>query len=109
MAAETPTPSDETPVLYTTRRGLATVSFSFGLWGTLVFWWYPFGMAIATLGLIFGLIAVACGFRAKADGTGEPLAYVGIFLGATGLSLALLAYRFMQMAFEGGITGELYQ
>ena len=109
MAAETPVQSDETSVLNTTRRGLATVSFAFGLWGTLVFWWYPFGMSIAALGLIFGLISVAFGFRAKADGTGEQLAYAGIFLGATGLSLALLVYRFMQMAFEGSITGELYQ
>ncbi len=109
MAAEPPAPSDQTSVLYTTRRGLATASFSFGFWGTLVFWWYPFGMCVATLGLIFGLISVACGFKSRADGTGEPLAYVGIFLGATGLSLALLVYRFMQMAFEGSITGELYQ
>ena len=55
-----PPPSNE-PVRMTTRRGIATASFALGLWGTLVFWWYPFRLFIASFGLVIGLIALACG------------------------------------------------
>jgi hypothetical protein len=39
------------------------------------------------------------GWRAGKDG--EHLAWLGLFFGSTGLGLAVVAYRFMQFAFEG--------
>jgi len=95
-----PTPGI-TPITYTTRRGIATASFALAMWGSLVFWWYPFGMALCAVGFVLGLISVAMGIRVKADVTGEPLGWAGIGFSTLGLSLSVAAYRFMQMAFEG--------
>jgi hypothetical protein len=97
------TPPKLTPLTHTTKRGFATASFSLGLWGTLTFWWYPFGLCVATLGVIFALISIAMGWRAGKDG--EHLAWLGLFFGVTGQGLAIAAYRFVQIAFEGGVTG----
>jgi hypothetical protein len=88
-----------TPLKHTTKRGFAAASFCLGLWGTLTFWWYPFGLCIATVGLTFAIISIAMGWRAGKDG--EHLAWLGAFFGATGVGLAITAYRFMQLAFEG--------
>lgn len=95
-----------TPLTSTTKRGFATASFSFGLWGSLVFWWYPFGFAIASLGVLFGIISVLLGFRAGKDG--EHLAWGGIVIGSIGASLAVASYRFMQLAFEGSVTTQSF-
>jgi len=94
-------PPDVTPVTYTTRRGIATASFALAMWGSLVFWWYPFGMTLCAVGLVLGIISVVMGYRVKTDVTGEPLAWAGIGFSTIGLSLGVAAYRFMQMAFEG--------
>jgi hypothetical protein len=91
-----------TPAIATTKRGFATASFSLGLWGLMVFWWYPFGMTIAGMGVLFGVVTLALGIRAGKDG--ENLALLGIFLGSTSISFAIGAYRFMQLAFEGTFT-----
>jgi hypothetical protein len=111
MATEphSPPPPPSTPVHYTTRRGIATASFSLATWGTLVFWWYPFGMMIASLGVAFGLIALAMGFKARVDGRyGENLAAVGVVIGSIGVGAAVTVYRFMQLAFEGAPTADWY-
>jgi hypothetical protein len=110
MATETRTPPPpSTPIRYTTRRGIATASFSLGLWGALVFWWYPFGMLLAALGVVFGLIALALGFRARVGGReGENLALVGVLTGSVGVGLSLSVYRFMQLAFEGAPTADWF-
>lgn len=96
-----PTPPGLTPLKSTTRRGLATASFSLGLWGLAVFWWYPFGIFIASVGLFLGVLTLALGIRAGKDG--ENLAALGVFLASSALGLAFAAYRFMQMAFEGTV------
>lgn len=98
-----PSPSKLNPVTHTTRRGFATASFCLGLWGTLTFWWYPFGLCVATVGLVFALISIVMGWRGGKDG--EHLAWLGLFFGLTGQGLAFASYRFVQIAFEGGITG----
>jgi hypothetical protein len=87
-----------TPATSTTKRGIATASFTLGLWGLLVFWWYPFGMLMASVGIICGIVTQLMGIRAGKDG--ENLALVGIFLGCCSLGFAIGSYRFMQMAFE---------
>lgn len=102
MAIEAP--HKPTPLAATTRRGFATASFSFGVWGMLVFWWYPFGMAIAALGVVFGVISLLFGIRAGKDG--ENLAAYGVVFGLIGVSLAIGVYRFVQTAFEGAPTAD---
>lgn len=92
-------PPPQTSVRRTTSRGIATVSFSLGLWGTMIFWWYPIGMIFATVGLLLGLLSLARGIRVA----GQPhdnLAFAGVVMGATGLTAGLLVYRGMQFFFE---------
>lgn len=95
-----------TPITYTTRRGIAAASFCLGLWGTLTFWWYPFGLIIATIALTLAIVSIAMGWRAGKDG--EHLAWLGLFFGATGQGLAIVSYRFMQLAYEGTPPPLLY-
>lgn len=102
-ATESPpqSPPGVTPVTHTTRRGVATASFALAMWGSIVFWWYPFGMALCTVAFVLGVVSVTLGYRVKADVTGEPLAWAGIGFSSVGLGLSFAAYRFMQFAFEG--------
>lgn len=92
-------PPKITPITQTTKRGFAAASFCLGLWGTLTFWWYPFGLCMATLGLTFAVISIFMGWRAGKDG--EHLAWLGLLFGSIGIGLAISAYRFVQLAFEG--------
>ncbi|HEY2785670.1 MAG TPA: hypothetical protein VGJ05_11935 [Fimbriiglobus sp.] len=83
----------------TTRRGVAAVSFSFGLWGILVFWWYPFGLCLGTAAVVLGAITWGLGIRAGKDG--EHLAIGSVLLGSIVIGLALSVYRGMQFFFDG--------
>ncbi|OWK36190.1 hypothetical protein [Fimbriiglobus ruber] len=83
----------------TTKRGFAAASLSLALWGSLVFWWYPFGFALATTGVILGVISVCLGFRSGRYG--ENLAWAGIAIGTVGCSMAVAIYRFQQLALDG--------
>ena len=94
-----PAPPKITPITHTTKRGFATASFCLGLWGTLTFWWYPFGLCLGALATLFALISIVMGWRAGKEG--QHLAWLGLFFGSTAVGLAITAYRFMQMAFEG--------
>ena len=99
-APSTPTtPPKITPLTSTTKRGFATASFCLGLWGTLTFWWYPFGLCLASLGLTFAVISIIMGWRAGKDG--QHLAWLGLLFGGSGVGAAIAAYRFVQLAFEG--------
>jgi hypothetical protein len=104
METETETPRPITPVTSTTRRGFATASFSLGLWGLAVFWWYPFGFAVAALGVLFGVIALLLGIRTGRGG--ENLALAGIAFGLFGVGFGLAVYRVMQTAFEGAPSAD---
>lgn len=98
-APASPAPQPKlTPLKSTTKRGLATASFCLGLWGTLTFWWYPFGLAVAGVGLTLAVIAIVMGWRAGKEG--QHLAWLGAFFGASGVGAAISAYRYVQLAFE---------
>ena len=99
QTAATPTTLKRTPISHTTRRGMATASFSLGFWGTVVFWWYPFGMALCAVGLVLGLISLALGIRAGKDG--ENIGLLGVIFCSIGLGLSATVYRFWQLAFRG--------
>lgn len=71
-------------------RGMGVVSFSLGFFSILVFWWFPFGLCLATAGFIFGSIAYLRGVRV---GDGDNLAFVGPLLCAISLSIGI-TYRF---------------
>ncbi len=100
------TPPNWTPITATTKRGFATASLALGVWGMLVFWWYPLGLFLAATGLLLGLISVALGIRAGKQG--EHLAAWGVVFSSVGIGLALGVYRFVQYAFEGSMTGTLF-
>jgi len=106
---ETPTSApvapNRTPLTSTTKRGLATASLSFGLWGSLVFMWYPFGFMIASLAIVFATISIVMGWRAGSKG--EHLAWLGLFFGLVGTGSAFASYIFMQIAFEGAPTSNV--
>ena len=87
------------PLTHTTRRAFATASFCLGLWGAMTFWMYPFGMLAGAVGATFGVISVALGIRAGAQG--QHLAWGGIAFGSMAVGNAILIFRFYQLAFEG--------
>jgi hypothetical protein len=91
-------PPKITPLTHTTQRGFATSSLCLGIWGTLTFWWYPFGLAAAGLATVFAVISILKGWRAGKDG--EHLAWLGLLFGVSGVGAAITAYRFVQLAFE---------
>ena len=97
--AAAPVPQKVTPITHTTRRAIATSSLTLGVWGCLVFWWYPFGILIASAATAMALISIALGWRAGKEG--QHLAWLGLFFGGSGVGMAVAAYRFMQFVFDG--------
>jgi hypothetical protein len=83
----------------TTRRGVATISFCFGLWGLAVFWWYPYGMMLGFLAIAIGSVTLLMGVRAGKDG--ENLSWGGVILGSIVVGSAFAVHRLMQVIFEG--------
>jgi hypothetical protein len=102
---ETPPAPEVTPVTWTTRRGIAAWSFCIGLWTTLVFWWYPYSVFAATVGLLLGLLSLVMGWRAGKNG--ENLALGGVLLCGNVLALTILVYRGAQM-FYGDLASFVY-
>ena len=86
---------DGTPTL----RGIALASVSLGFFGSMVFWWYPFGMMLCTVGLVLGLFGLVMNLRVGLDGHRLPA--VGAALSASGLTVALLVWRGMQILVGG--------
>lgn len=109
MATDTPTigsaealvgtRTDETSPLHTTRRGMAAASLCFGFWSGLVFWWYPYSIFIAVVGLTLGVVAKLMGV--KVERHGADLAVIGIVLNSMTLGTTFAVYRMLQFYFEG--------
>jgi hypothetical protein len=98
-APATPAPPQKvTPLTHTTKRGFATASFVLGLWGSLTFWWYPFGMMVAGLATLFSLICIVMGWRAGKEG--QHLAWLGLLFGMNGVGAAITCYRVVQLVYE---------
>ena len=83
----------------TTLRGMATASFCLGIWSDLTFWWYPFGLCVAAVAVVLGLVTIACGIRAGRHG--ENLALGGVLFGLNAFGMAAVVFRGMQFFFEG--------
>jgi hypothetical protein len=99
MASETTTEvAPETPVVFTTRRGIATASFCLGLWGSLTFWWFPFGMWVGLIALGLGTYANVRGWRANTQS--DSLATIGMVLGGLAIGACYTSYRVMQVFFD---------
>ena len=92
-------PQKVTPITHTTRRAIAVSSLTLGVWGCLVFWWYPFGIMIASTATAMALLSIAMGWRAGKEG--QHLAWLGLFFGGSGAGMAVASYRFMQFVFDG--------
>jgi hypothetical protein len=60
-------------------RGLATASVGLGFFSMVVFWWYPFGLMLASAGLFFGLVCLGLRVRGR---EGQNMALVGATLSA---------------------------
>ncbi len=75
---------------------MAAASIGLGFWSSIVFWWYPFGGILATVGLVLGLISMARGVRGP---RGENFALIGVLLCSLTLSVTLTlnhVLRFLQ-------------
>ena len=59
-------------------RGVAVASVGLGFWSLLVFWWYPYGLIISSVGLLLGLTCLALKVRGGLHG--ENLALIGTTL-----------------------------
>jgi hypothetical protein len=64
---------------------MAAASIGLGFWSSIVFWWYPFGPILATVGLVLGIISLARGVRGP---RGENFAFIGVCICAVSLSIS---------------------
>lgn len=76
-------------------RGASVASISLGFFSMVVFWWYPFGLFLASAGFVIGLFCLICKTRGL---YGENLALIGTTLCAIVVSVILtltFGIRFM--------------
>ena len=90
--ATRPSPN-ESPV----QRGIAVASVSLGFFSLCVFWWFPFTVILASVGLTAGLRSLLRGVKGGLHG--ENLALAGTALCATSLGVSVtlnLVLRYLQ-------------
>ena len=76
--------------------GMAGASIGLGFFSSIVFWWYPFGPILASVGLVLGLITMVRGVRGP---RGENFPLVGVALCSASLSISFTlnhVLRFLQ-------------
>jgi hypothetical protein len=79
-----PPPADR-PKYSPPTSGIAVASVALGFFSMLVFWWKPFGMLLAAVGFVLGVVSLAVGNRGGLRG--ENLALGGTLI--CGFSLAV--------------------
>jgi hypothetical protein len=72
-------------------RGIAAASVGLGFFSLLVFWWFPFGLCLASVGLILGVGSAIVGI--KGGLRGENLALLGATICAISIGTTLAVYR----------------
>ena len=95
--ANTTTPAvTPTRIVQPIAGGMAGASIGLGFFSSIVFWWYPFGPILATVGLILGIITMVRGVRGP---RGENFPLAGVAICATSLSISFTlnhVLRFLQ-------------
>lgn len=79
------------------QRGIAVASVSLGFFSLCVFWWFPFTVVLASVGLTAGLRSLARGVKGGLHG--ENLALVGTALCSISLGISVtlnLVLRYLQ-------------
>lgn len=95
-----PSPPETTTPAYTApTRGIAVASVSLGFFSMIVFWWKPFGMVLAVVGLILGLVSLAIGN--KGGLRGENLALAGTGICAFSLTIIITIYSALGIVMWG--------
>ena len=89
MESPPPPPTDQA-VYAAPTRGFAVASVALGFFSMIVFWWKPFGLCLAAVGFVLGLVSMATGNRGGLRG--ENLALIGTAICAFTLSLILAIY-----------------
>lgn len=88
--APPPPPAADEPAYTAPTRGIAVASVALGYFSLIVYFWKPFGMWLAAVGLTLGLVSLAVGN--KGGGRGENLALAGTLICSVSLSITATVY-----------------
>lgn len=94
---------EETERFSAPMRGLPVASCGLGFFSMVVFWWFPFGMMLATGSIILGAISLLLGI--KGSTLGQNLALIGLSFGMTGLGTGVILYRGLHLLLVDYIAG----
>jgi hypothetical protein len=91
MEPPTPPGTGSGPEYSPTVRGIATASTALGFFSLIVFWWKPFGLILASTGLVLGIISLAMGNSGSLRGE-DNMAWAGTMICAFSLSVIITIY-----------------
>ncbi len=80
-------------------RGLAVASVGMAFFSGLVFWWFPFGLLLATASLTLGVICYLLGIRGSYRNDPDEGEYLN--LGIVGGALAVASLSFIIGMYKG--------
>ncbi|HVL14261.1 MAG TPA: hypothetical protein VM529_16945 [Gemmata sp.] len=92
----TPPAAPATRIVNPILGGMAGASFGLGFFSAIVFFWYPFGPILATVGLALGMFTLARGVRGP---RGENFPLAGVAMCAVSLTVSFTlnhVLRFLQ-------------
>jgi hypothetical protein len=76
-------------------RGAAVASVGLGFFAMVVFWWYPFGLILSSVGLLIGL---TCLIRKVRGLHGENMALIGTTLCAIDVATIITLTQLPQVS-----------
>jgi hypothetical protein len=92
MEHPTPPPAGSEPSPYSPSvRGIAVASTALGFFSMIVFWWKPFGLMLASVGLVLGVISLMMGNSGSLRGE-ENLARAGTAICVFSLTVITTIY-----------------